>query len=314
MPSPRIAFAGTPEFALPALKALTDSPYQVVGVLTQPDRPSGRGRKVTASPVKVAALGQGLPVSQPPTLKSETGRAELVSWQPDVLVVVAYGLILPGEVLTLPRLGCLNIHASLLPRWRGAAPIQRAILAGDAETGITIMQMDAGLDTGAMLLQRRVPIAAEDTSGSLHDRLAELGASALMEVLEGLLKGTVTARPQPSDGVTYAAKIDKAEARIDWRQDALGIERKIRALNPRPGAETLLGAELVKIHAARLPKPSEEEVLLSSIPKLGLHEGAIWVRCGEGILGLTRLQRPGRRPVSAQEFAHGTSLTTECFR
>src|SRR3954471_8239553 len=201
MQSLRIAFAGTPQFALPALGALLASRHQVVGVLTQPDRPAGRGRELRASPIKLLATEHGLPMAQPATLKTAEGRAVLHGWSPDLLVVVAYGLILPPPVLMLPRLGCLNIHGSLLPRWRGAAPIQRAILAGDAETGVTIMQLDAGLDTGPMLLERRRHIGTHDTAGDLHDSLSELGAAALAEAVEGIATGTLAARPQPDTGI-----------------------------------------------------------------------------------------------------------------
>ncbi len=218
----RVAFAGTPDFALTALEGVAGSRHAVVGVLTQPDRPKGRGRQLAASPVKLAALERGIPVSQPVTLKTEADRADLASWQPDVLVVVAYGLILPRAALELPRLGCVNIHASLLPRWRGAAPIQRAILAGDAETGVSIMRMDVGLDTGPVFLERRVAISPQDTGGSLHDRLAALGASAVVEVLDQLAEDRAISTPQRDDGVTYAAKIDKAEALIDWSKSGLG--------------------------------------------------------------------------------------------
>jgi methionyl-tRNA formyltransferase len=246
----RIAFAGTPDFSVPALEALLGSTHEVVGVLTQPDRPKGRGRQIAASPVKETALAHGVPVSQPQSLKDEAGRADLASWQPDVLVVVAYGLILPRAALTLPRLGCLNIHASLLPRWRGAAPIQRAILAGDAKSGVTIMLMDAGLDTGPMLLKKEVLIARTDTGGSLHDRLAVVGASAILEALEGYSSGNLPAVPQPTEGVTYAAKIEKAEALIDWAQDAIEIERKVRAFNPWPVAESRLDGEQLRVFEA----------------------------------------------------------------
>jgi methionyl-tRNA formyltransferase len=219
------------------------SEHPVVGVLTQPDRPKGRGRQLTPSPVKEAALAAGLPVAQPQSLKTEEGRAALAEWAPDVLVVVAYGLILPPAALRIPRLGCVNIHASLLPRWRGAAPIQRAILAGDEQTGITIMQMDAGLDTGPMLLIRPVPIEAEDTAAALEARLAQVGANAILEALDRISNGTISVTPQPEIGVTYAAKLDKAEARIDWTARAIDIERKVRAFNPRPVAETLYEGE-----------------------------------------------------------------------
>ncbi|MDB6087927.1 MAG: Methionyl-tRNA formyltransferase [Gammaproteobacteria bacterium] len=255
----RVAFAGTPDFAVPALEALLRSGHRVVGVLTQPDRPKGRGRQIAASPVKTAALAHGIPVSQPQSLKAEADRVELAAWRPDVLVVVAYGLILPRAVLALPRFGCINIHASLLPRWRGAAPIQRAILAGDTETGVTIMLMDVGLDTGPMLLQERVPITASDTGGSLHDRLAALGASALLEGLDKHAAGTLAAVPQPSEGVTYAAKIEKAEALIDWTRDARAIERQIRAFNPWPIAETRLDGEQLRVFAAAVDGPLQEQ-------------------------------------------------------
>jgi methionyl-tRNA formyltransferase len=247
----RIAFAGTPDFSVAPLEALLGAGYDVVGVLTQPDRPKGRGRQLASSPVKAAALARGITVSQPLTLKDEVGRAELAAWRPDVLIVVAYGLILPPAALTIPRLGCLNIHASLLPRWRGAAPIQRAILAGDARSGVTIMLMDAGLDTGPMLLKKEVLIGADETGGSLHDRLATLGGAALLEALEGHAAGTLRPTAQPAEGVTYAAKIDKAEALIDWTRDALEIERQVRAFNPWPVAETRLEGEQLRVFEAR---------------------------------------------------------------
>jgi methionyl-tRNA formyltransferase len=248
----RIAFAGTPDFSVPPLEALLGAGYDVVGILTQPDRPKGRGRQMASSPVKAAALTHGIAVSQPLTLKDEAGRAEFAAWRPDVLIVVAYGLILPPPALAIPRLGCLNIHASLLPRWRGAAPIQRAILAGDDRTGVTIMLMDAGLDTGPMLLKKEVLIGADETGGSLHDRLATLGGAALLEALEGHAVGTLRPTPQPAEGITYAAKIDKAEALIDWTRDALEIERQVRAFNPWPVAETRLEGEQLRVFEARV--------------------------------------------------------------
>ena len=247
----RIAFAGTPDFSVPALEALLKAGHSVVGVLTQPDRPKGRGRQIAASPVKAAAIAHGIPVSQPLSLKDEAGRADLLAWQPDALVVVAYGLILPPAALSIPRLGCINIHASLLPRWRGAAPIQRAILAGDATSGVTIMLMDIGLDTGPMLLRKEVPIEAHETGGSLHDRLSVLGGAALIEALEGHAAGTLRAIPQPAEGITYAAKLEKAEALIDWTRDAIEIERQVRAFNPWPVAETRLDGEQLRVFEAR---------------------------------------------------------------
>jgi len=310
----RIAFAGTPDFAVPALLALVSSSHTVVGVLTQPDRPKGRGRQIAASPVKEAALAHGLPVSQPQTLKDEAGRADLASWQADALVVVAYGLILPRAALTLPRLGCLNIHASLLPRWRGAAPIQRAVQAGDAVSGVTIMLMDVGLDTGPMLLKKEVPIARTDTGGSLHDRLAAVGASAVLEALDGYSRGTLTPIPQPTEGVTYAAKIEKAEALIDWRRDALEIERQVRAFNPWPVAETRMNGEQLRVFEAsaegsdhggfgRATGRAGGESEAGTIVAVG--DDAIVVQCGTGFLALRQVQRPGRRTVSAADFARG---------
>ena len=312
----RVAFAGTPEFALPALRALCTH-HEIVGVLTQPDRRSGRGQKLTSSPVKSAAVASHLPLAQPQSLRDEAARAPLAAWRPELLVVVAYGLILPREVLELPRLGCLNIHASLLPRWRGAAPIQRALLAGDAETGVSIMQMDAGLDTGPVLLERRLPIRADHTGGSLAHELAELGAAALIDALADLQAGTLTARPQPAEGVTYARKIEKAEARIDWAADAELIERQVRAFNPSPVAESLLDGEQLRIFAARaLPA---ENLLIKDAKSNDcgaivavLEEGMV-VRCGRGYLVLTQVQRPGRRPVSARDYAHGLALVGRRF-
>ena len=312
----RIVFAGTPEFAVPPLAALRASRHQVVGVLTQPDRPAGRGRKLAMSAVKDFALQQGLPIAQPQTLRSAEGRESLVHWQPDVLVVVAYGLILPGEVLSMPRFGCLNIHASLLPRWRGAAPIQRAILAGDEYTGVTLMQMDAGLDTGPMLLQRRVAIGADVDSAALHATLAQVGAEALLETLEGLETGTLAAQPQPSSGVTYAAKIDKAEARIDWQHDAIDIARRVRAFRPWPIAETSQRGEQVRIHEAVVIGDAEAGRAAGTVPGtlLGLRADRLLVACGRDCLGIGVLQRAGRRSVTAREFANTAGALTESFQ
>jgi methionyl-tRNA formyltransferase len=326
----RVAFAGTPDFSVPALEALLKAGYNVVGVLTQPDRPKGRGRQVAASPVKAAALAHAIPISQPLSLKDEAGRAELAAWRPDVLVVVAYGLILPPAALSIPRLGCINIHASLLPRWRGAAPIQRAILAGDATTGVTIMLMDVGLDTGPMLLRKEIPIEAYETGGSLHERLAILGGAALIEALEGHAAGTLYAIPQPAEGVTYAAKLDKAEALIDWKRDAVAIERQVRAFNPWPVAETRWDGEQLRVfearaeqgdgsidqqfaadaleHALATPASDDKPIYIDPIADdvgtiAAVRDDAIVVQCGIGQLGLRQLQRPGRRVVSAADFA-----------
>jgi methionyl-tRNA formyltransferase len=252
-------------------------------------------------------------------LKTEADRADLASWQPDVLVVVAYGLILPRAVLDLPRLGCVNIHASLLPRWRGAAPIQRAILAGDRQTGVTIMLMDAGLDTGPMLLQRSTPITSTETGRSLHDRLAAFGGPALLEALDGLASGTLQARPQPKEGVTYAAKIDKGEALIDWQREAAEIERQVRAFNPWPVAETRLDGEQLRIFAARAEsldesvRPARELQAVRHADAepgriVAIRDDAVVVRCGRDCLAVTEVQRPGRRPVAARDFANTLAL------
>jgi methionyl-tRNA formyltransferase len=305
----RVAFAGTPDFALTALEGVAGSRHAVVGVLTQPDRPKGRGRQLAASPVKLAALERGIPVSQPITLKTDADRADLASWQPDVLVVVAYGLILPRAALELPRLGCVNIHASLLPRWRGAAPIQRAILAGDAETGVSIMRMDVGLDTGPVFLERRVAISPQDTGGSLHDRLATLGASAVVEVLDQLADDRAVLTPQRDDGVTYAAKIDKAEALIDWSKPALEIERKIRAFNPFPIAETRLDGEQLRIYAAEALDAGDVAPSAAGAGRVvELRGDAIIVACGSGRLALKELQRPGKKPVAARDLMNTLNL------
>jgi methionyl-tRNA formyltransferase len=306
MSSLRIAFAGTPQFALPALRVLLASRHRVVGVMTQPDRPAGRGRELRASAVKLLAAGHGLPVSQTPTLKTPEGRAQLVAWAPDLLVVVAYGLILPPPVLALPRLGCVNIHGSLLPRWRGAAPIQRAILAGDAETGVTIMQLDAGLDTGPILLERRRPIHTHENAGDLHDALSELGAAALAEAVEGLAAGTLTARPQPEAGVTYAPKLEKSEARMDWSSSAGALDRQVRAFNPWPMAETTFAGDSLRVLRARVAEQPAADAAPGTL--LGIAEDGLRVACGEGVLAVRELQRAGKRPVSARDFANAVRL------
>ena len=311
----RVAFAGTPRFALPTLEALCAA-HEVVGVLTRPDRPQGRGRRLAPSPVKSAALARGLPCAQPATLSEESARAPLFAWQPQALVVVAYGLLLPEAVLKLPHYGCLNVHASLLPRWRGAAPVARAILAGDAQTGVSIMQMDAGLDTGAVLVTRRTVISSAHTAGSLADELSVLGAGALLEALEGLERGTLTAEPQPQDGVTYARKLEKSEARLDWTRDARDIDRQIRAFNPWPIAETTLDGEPLRILAGHvLEEPLEERFLVGTEANqllsgsiIGVRDDFIAVQCGKGQVAVTQVQRPGRRAVGARDFSHAHPL------
>ena len=302
----RVAFAGTPQFALPALEALLEF-HRVVGVLTQPDRPSGRGRHLSTSPVKTLAEARHLPLLQPASLREAAPLAQLAAWEPEVLVVVAYGLILPRAVLELPRHGCLNIHASILPRWRGAAPVQRAILAGDAATGVTIMQMDEGLDTGPVLLTREIAIGAHDTGGSLHAALAALGAAALLEALEGLASGALSARPQSGEGASYAAKIEKSEARIDWARDAAAIERQVRAFDPWPIAETMLEGQRLRIHSAengevKAEKSAEYGAIVS------LRDDIMLVQCGQGLLGIRKVQKPGGRVLQVSEFAHNLDL------
>jgi len=304
-----VAFAGTPEFAQVALAALHDAGFRIPLVLTQPDRPAGRGMKLHASPVKTFAQAHGFPVAQPRSLRLDgkfpddaaLGRAALEAARPDVLVVAAYGLILPQWVLDLPRLGCLNIHASLLPRWRGAAPIHRAIEAGDARTGITVMQMDAGLDTGDMLLMEPIDIAADDTTASLHDRLAALGGRMIVEALELAACGGLVRRAQPLDGVTYAHKIEKAEAAIDWREPAAVIERRLRAFDPFPGASGVLAGETIKCWRGTVVadrRGAAGEVL-------AVDDNGITVACGDGALRLTELQRAGGKRLTAAAFLQG---------
>jgi len=295
----RIVFAGTPAFAVPSLRvAAADG--EVVAVYTQPDRPAGRGRGLAASPVKQAALELGLPVRQPQTLRTVEARAALRALRPDLMVVVAYGLLLPPKVLDLPRFGCWNVHASLLPRWRGAAPIQRAIEAGDAETGVCLMQMARGLDTGPVLLSRATPIGATDTSGQLHDRLAVLGAQALAEGLALLREGRMPAPvPQPEAGVSYAHKLEKSEAVLDWTQPATTLARKVRAFDPWPVAEAEVAAERVRIHAAEalpLAHAAAPGTLLAA------SRDGLDVACGDGALRIRALQRAGGRVVTAADY------------
>jgi methionyl-tRNA formyltransferase len=296
----RLVFAGTPEFAVPALDALAGAGHTLAAVLTRPDRPAGRGLAPAASPVKRAAERRGVPVLQPTTLKDEAVQARLAALAPDALVVVAYGLILPQAVLDIPRLGALNAHASLLPRWRGAAPIQRALLAGDRETGVCIMQMAAGLDTGPVLLSEAVPIAADDTAGTLHDKLAPLGARLLVAALDGLARGTLRPTPQAAEGVIYAAKIEKQESRLDWTRPAVEIERRVRAFDPTPGAAARIRGAEIKIWRAAVAaaRGAPGEVL-------GVGPDGIVVACGEGALRLEVLQRAGGKRHAAAAFQRG---------
>ena len=297
----RLVFAGTPEFAVPALAAALASKHAVVGVWTQPDRPAGRGRQLAESPVKQVAKRHDVPVFQPATLKTPEAQAELAALKPDLMIVVAYGLILPKAVLAVPRYGCWNVHASLLPRWRGAAPIQRAIEAGDAETGVCLMQMEAGLDTGPVLLKLATPISPDETGGSLHDRLAQLGAQVLKD---GLTLRTLGMRPvpepQPEDGVTYARKLEKAEALLDASQPAIVLERKVRAFDPWPVAELDLAGERVRVHAAKAVG-ADVAGIEPGIVAAASREG-IDVATGAGALRITRLQRPGGRVVDAVDY------------
>lgn len=297
----KLIFAGTPEFAASALQALIDAGHDIALVLTQPDRPAGRGMKLKASPVKTLALAHGLPVSQPLTLKTAEAQAEIAAVGAEVMVVAAYGLILPKVVLEMPTRGCLNIHASLLPRWRGAAPIHRAIEAGDAETGVTIMQMDVGLDTGDMLLTVREPIHADDSTGSLHDRLAAQGAQAMVAALAQL--DALSPQPQPAEGVTYAEKIGKAETQLDWSLPAEVLHRKIRAFNPFPGASTLAGGEALKIWQAQLADGAG-----APGDVLAADADGVRIACGSGALLATQLQAAGGKRLAAREFLAGHNL------
>jgi len=293
----RIVFMGTPDFSVPVLDALIEAGHEIACVYCQPPRPAGRGKKDRPSPVQRRAEALGLPVRHPESLKSPEAQAEFAALGADVGVVVAYGLILPQAVLDAPLHGCLNIHASLLPRWRGAAPIQRAIMAGDAQTGVCIMQMEAGLDTGPVLLRKVVEIAPEETAGDLHDRLSALGASAIVEALDRL--GSLTPGPQPEVGVTYAQKIDKAEARIDWGADAAEVDRIVRGLSPFPGAWTMAGGKRVKILGTRVVEGS-------GTPGTILDNAT--VACGTGAVTLNRVQPEGKSPMSAEEWLRGVRL------
>lgn len=296
----KLIFAGTPEFAALSLQAIIDAGHQVALVLSQPDRPGGRGMTLKASPVKKLALENGIEVFQPLSLKEADAQEKIAAVGAEVMVVAAYGLILPQRVLDMPRFGCLNIHASLLPRWRGAAPIQRALLAGDAETGVCIMQMEAGLDTGPVLLRRGFPIAADETSVTLHDRLATMGAGLIVEALSGLPRA---AGLQSAAGVTYAHKIEKAEALVDWRKSASELDRHIRAFNPFPGAQALLAGQTIKLWQAR---PVTGSGQIGQI--LAVDRSAVVVACGEGALSISELQKAGGKRLPVQQFLAGNPL------
>jgi methionyl-tRNA formyltransferase len=296
----RVIYMGTQDFAVPALRRLIETGHEIVAAYSQPPRPAGRGQREQVSPVHEEAARRGIPVRTPSTLRTEAAQQEFEAFDADVAVVAAYGLILPKAVLAAPRHGCINIHASLLPRWRGAAPIQRAILAGDRETGITIMQMDEGLDTGAMLFQAKTPIGPETTAQELHDRLAALGGDSIVDALRLLAAGKLRATPQPAEGATYAAKLTREEGRLDWRRPAVGLERQVRAFTPWPGAWFDHAGERFKVLAARAVDGKGE-------PGTVL-DGKLTVACGEGALAITRLQRAGKAATDAAAFLRGYPL------
>ena len=307
----RVIYAGTPDFAVPALQALIESHHEVVAVYTQPDRPAGRGRKLQASPVKLTAEAAGIPVEQPENFRDEQTTEQLASYNADVMVVAAYGIILPQLVLDTPRFGCLNIHGSLLPRWRGAAPIQRAILAGDTETGVTIMQMAAGLDTGDMLLKTHCPITVTDTTASIHDTLASQGANAVLEVLAKI--GTDELKPEVQDEsqTTYAAKFNKTDAEINWQQSAEEIDLLVRAFNPWPIAYTKKGDKPLRFYMTEVI--ADKTVSASPGSVLSESKEGIQIATGKGVINIKKLQLPGGKPLAVNEFLNGRSLQGEQF-
>jgi methionyl-tRNA formyltransferase len=304
MQQARVVYAGTPEFAVPALQALLDLGIRPVAVYTQPDRPAGRGRQLLASAIKQFAVEQNLPVEQPESFKQPDVIAALAAYRPDIIIVTAYGLLLPQSILALPRLGCINIHASLLPRWRGAAPIQRAILAGDRETGVCLMQMETGLDTGPVLATSRLSIEPDQTAGELHDSLSRLGAELLAQQFPALIAGTLTPTPQEHASATYAKKLDKSEAWLDWSQPAEFLHRQIRAFNPWPVAQTHMAETVLRIWRARIAaatggKPGAV---------IQADTGGIRIATGDGALDILELQRPGGKPLAAAEFINAVNL------
>lgn len=304
----RIVFAGTPDFSVPVLQALLDSGHSVVGVYSQPDRPAGRGRKLIPGPVKQLALQHAVQVFQPVSLRQAEVQRELAELKPDLMVVVAYGLILPQAVLDLPPRGCVNLHASLLPRWRGAAPVQRAILAGDSESGVCLMQMEAGLDSGPVLAEVRTDIRSDDTGGVLHDRLSQLAAELLATHLDDIEQGNLEPRIQDEALVTYAAKLDKSEAGMDWQQDAADLERQVRAFNPWPVAQTLYDGKALRIWDARAIDGCGTPGSVVAAGKQGID-----VACGNGCLRLLEIQMPGARRLSAEDFLNARNVDGVVF-
>jgi len=301
----RIVFMGTPDFAVPALNALLRESYDVVGVLTRQDQPAGRGQQIEVSPVKQAAMESGLPIQQPRTLRSADALAALAALAPDLIVVAAYGLILPQAVLDLPRFGCVNIHGSLLPRHRGAAPIAAAILAGDAETGVSIMLMDAGVDIGPVLGMAALPITPDDTTGSLTAKLARLGGELLIAKLPHYLAGEIVPQPQPTDGASYAPRLEKEAGRLDWREPAAIIERKVRAYQPWPSAYTSWNSQRVKILRARVGTSEQGSEIRGQGEVIAGERGAVGVVTGDGVLWLDEVQAAGKRPMLASAFVAG---------
>jgi methionyl-tRNA formyltransferase len=309
MPPLTIVFAGTPEFSVPSLNALLEAGHRVAAVYTQPDRPAGRGRQLTPSPVKQAAIAAGLAVFQPATLRGPDAAAQLRAHRPELMVVVAYGLLLPPAVLDAPALGCVNVHASVLPRWRGAAPIQRAILAGDTESGVSIMRMEAGLDTGPVYLERRLALEPRETGATLHDKLAALGAQALVAALPGIADGSLPPRSQDGASATYARKLSKEEAVVDWSRSAVEIDRQIRAFDPWPVAQTAFRGGTLRLWAGEPlagPATTHDPGRVTAASRRGID-----VATGDGVLRITRLQPPGKRPMSAAEFLNARSLDGE---